>query len=65
MATKIAEDRTAGTSAWRIEAGGRLGMVFGEDGVELSPPAPTCTSHCQVRDQVRGSLPVPGGEIAG
>jgi hypothetical protein len=57
-ATKIAQ--TGGSSTWRVSSGGRMGGVFGEDAVEVAPPAVACTSHCQVQDQVRGKFPVLG-----
>jgi hypothetical protein len=58
VATKLSQGST--TSTWRIEPGGRMGMVLGEDAVELAPPSPTCTHQCQVQNQVRDTLPVPG-----
>ncbi len=57
-ATKISQ--TGGTSVWRVVSGGRMGGVFGEDAVEVAPPAKACTSHCQGQDQVRGKFPVLG-----
>jgi hypothetical protein len=57
-ATKIAQ--TGGSSTWRVASGGRMGGVFGEDAVEVAPPAVPCTSHCQAQDQVRGKFPVLG-----
>jgi hypothetical protein len=57
-ATKIGQ--TGGTSTWRVSSGGRMGGVFGEDAVEVAPPAVPCTSHCQAQDQVRGKFPVLG-----
>jgi hypothetical protein len=57
-ATKIAQ--TGGSSTWRVSSGGRMGGVFGEDAVEVAPPAVPCTSHCQAQDQVRGKFPVLG-----
>jgi hypothetical protein len=59
VATKLAQYGNA--SVWQIEAGGRMGMVLGEDAIELAPGAPVCTQQCQVQDKVQGSLPVPGG----
>jgi hypothetical protein len=58
VATKLSQGST--TSTWRVEAGGRMGMVLGEDAVELAPSSPPCTHECQVQNQVRGTLPVPG-----
>ncbi|HEX3875385.1 MAG TPA: hypothetical protein VHW24_00255 [Bryobacteraceae bacterium] len=57
-ATKIAQ--TGASSTWRVSSGGRMGGVFGEDSVEVAPPAVPCTSHCQAQDQVRGKFPVLG-----
>ena len=57
-ATKIGQ--TGGSSTWRVSSGGRIGGVFGEDAVEVAPPAVACTSHCQAQDQVRGKFPVLG-----
>ena len=57
-ATKIGQ--TGGTSTWRVSSGGRMGGVFGEDAVEVAPPAAPCTSHCKAQDQVRGKFPVLG-----
>jgi len=57
-ATKIAQ--TGGSSTWRVASGGRMGGVFGEDSVEVAPPAVPCTSHCQAQDRVRGKFPVLG-----
>lgn len=58
VATKLAQGATVST--WRIEAGGRMGMVLGEDAVELAPGSPLCTQQCQVQNQVRDTLPAPG-----
>jgi hypothetical protein len=57
-ATKISQ--TGKTSVWRVTSGGRMGGVFGEDAVEVAPPAKACVSHCQGQDQVRGKFPVLG-----
>jgi hypothetical protein len=57
-ATKIAQ--TGATATWRVASGGRMGGVFGEDAVEVAPPAVACTSHCKAQDQVRGKFPVLG-----
>jgi hypothetical protein len=58
VAAKLSQGPT--TSTWRVEAGGRMGMVLGEDAVELAPASPSCTHQCQVQNQVRDTLPVPG-----
>ena len=36
-----------------------MGGVPGEDAIELSAGATNCTSDCQARNRVQGSLPVP------
>ena len=59
VATKLAQYGDG--SVWQIEAGGRLGMVLGEDAVELSAGASQCVQQCQAQDRVQGTLPVPGG----
>ena len=59
VATKLSQSATVTT--WRVEAGGRLGMVLGEDAIELTPGSPVCTHQCQVQNQIQGTLPVPGG----
>jgi hypothetical protein len=50
---------TATTSRWSVASGGRMGGVLGEDSVELSAGATNCTSDCQARNRIQGSLPVP------
>jgi hypothetical protein len=57
-AAKIAQ--TGGSSTWRVASGGRMGGVFGEDAVEVAPPAVPCTHQCKAQDQVRGKFPVLG-----
>src|SRR3989442_6566505 len=49
-----------GLSTWRVASGGRMGMVLGEDAVEVAPPATTCVPNCQAQDRVRGKFPVLG-----
>jgi len=49
-----------GLSTWRVASGGRMGMVLGEDAVEVAPPATTCVANCQAQDRVRGKFPVLG-----
>jgi hypothetical protein len=49
------------TTVWNVLAGGRLGMVLGEDAVELSTGATPCVQDCQAQNQIRGSIPVPPG----
>ena len=57
VATKLFQDGT--TTRWSVVPGGRLGGVLGEDSIELSAGATSCTSQCQAQNQIRGSLPVP------
>jgi hypothetical protein len=52
------QSQTASTTVWRIEPGGRMGQVFGEDAVELTAGPTVCVSDCQAQNQIRGSLPV-------
>ncbi|MBM7060780.1 hypothetical protein JQX08_08660 [Pseudomonas sp. UL073] len=49
-----------GLSTWRVESGGRMGMVTGEDAVEVAPPPTNCTRKCQAQNRVRGKYPVLG-----
>ena len=56
VATKLSQSTTVTT--WSVASGGRMGMVFGEDGVELSAGATTCVQDCQAQNQIQGSLPV-------
>jgi hypothetical protein len=57
VATKLAQ--TATTTRWSVASGGRMGGVLGEDAIELSAGATNCTSDCQARNRIQGSLPVP------
>jgi hypothetical protein len=57
VATKLFQGAT--TTRWSVASGGRVGGVLGEDAIELSAGATSCTSQCQAQNQVRGSLPVP------
>ena len=57
VATKTYQDGT--TTRWSVASGGRMGGVLGEDAIELSAGATNCTSDCQARNQIRGSVPVP------
>jgi hypothetical protein len=56
VATRL--EQTSSTTVWSVASGGRLGMVLGEDGVELSAGASPCVQQCQAQEQIRGSLPV-------
>ncbi|MFW3170435.1 hypothetical protein [Geodermatophilus sp. CPCC 206100] len=57
VATKLYQDGT--TTRWSVASGGRMGGVLGEDAIELSAGATDCTSDCQARNRLRGSVPVP------
>jgi hypothetical protein len=57
VATKLAQ--TATVTRWSVASGGRMGGVLGEDAIELSAGATNCTSDCQARNQIQGSVPVP------
>jgi hypothetical protein len=53
-------DHCGGVSVWDVASGGRMGGVFGEDAVEVAPPATTCTEDCQAQNQVNGEAVVLG-----
>lgn len=55
-ATRLSQDGSV--SVWSVASGGRMGMVLGEDAVELSAGAAPCTADCQAQERIRGSLPV-------
>lgn len=57
VATKTSQSATVTT--WLVGSGGRMGGVLGEDAIELSAGATNCTSQCQARNRINGSLPVP------
>ena len=57
VATKLYQYGT--TTRWSVASGGRMGGVLGEDAIELAAGATDCTSDCQARNQIRGSVPVP------
>ena len=57
VATKLAQAAT--TSRWSVASGGRMGGVLGEDAIELSAGATNCTTDCQARNRIQGSVPVP------
>jgi hypothetical protein len=57
VATKTSQ--TGSSTTWSVASGGRLGGVLGEDAIELSQGATSCTQDCQAQNQVKGSLPVP------
>ena len=52
------QSQTADTTVWRIEPGGRVGQVLGEDAVEIGAGPTACVRDCQAQNQIRGSLPV-------
>ena len=49
-----------GVSRWDVQSGGRMGMVMGEDGVEVAPSASECNADCQARNRGRGRAVVLG-----
>ena len=53
-------DHCGGMSIWDVASGGRMGMVTGEDAVEVANPPTTCTHQCQAQNRVRGRLAVLG-----
>ena len=57
VATKTHQDGT--TTRWSVASGGRMGGVLGEDSIELSAGATNCTTDCQARNRIQGSVPVP------
>ena len=57
VATKL--QQTGTVTRWSVASGGRMGGVLGEDAIELSAGATNCTSDCQARNRIQGSLPVP------
>lgn len=57
VATKL--EQTATTTRWSVASGGRMGGVLGEDSIELSAGATNCTTDCQARNRIQGSVPVP------
>ena len=61
VATKLFQDGR--TTRWSVASGGRLGGVLGEDAVELSAGATNCTSDCQARNRIQGSVPVPADPV--
>ena len=52
--TTVVVNHCGGVSLWRVASGGRMGAVFGEDAIEVAPPATNCTSNCQAQNRVRG-----------
>ena len=62
VATKLSQDGT--TTRWSVASGGRMGGVLGEDAIELSAGATNCTSDCQARNRIQGSVPVPPDPVA-
>ena len=51
---------TAAACRVGVASGGRMGGVFGEDVVEVAPPATDCAEDCQAQNQVRGQAVVLG-----
>jgi hypothetical protein len=60
-------DHCGGVSVWDEASGGRMGGVFGEDAVEVSPSAEDCVRDCQAArpdpgQGHRARLPLPGAD---
>ena len=53
------QSQTDSTTVWRIEPGGRMGQVLGEDAVELGAGPSACVTDCQAQNRIRGTLPAP------
>ncbi|MFP3461364.1 hypothetical protein R5O87_10980 [Arthrobacter globiformis] len=53
-------DHCGGMSIWDVASGGRMGMVTGEDAVEMANSPTDCVQDCQAQNQVRGRLAVLG-----
>ena len=53
-------DHCGGMSIWDVASGGRMGMVTGEDAVELANSPTDCVQDCQAQNQVQGRLAVLG-----
>lgn len=53
-------DHCGGMSIWDVASGGRMGMVTGEDAVEVANSPTDCIQDCQAQNQVRGRLAVLG-----
>ena len=54
------KDYCGGMSIWDVASGGRLGMVTGEDAVEVANPPTNCVNDCQAENNVVGELAVLG-----
>lgn len=63
VATKLSQTDTA--TVWSVASGGRMGMVLGEDAVELSAGATACVQDCPAQNRIRGSLPVTDPAFSG
>jgi hypothetical protein len=57
-------DHCGGMSVWDVASGGRMGMVTGEDAVEVANSPTDCISDCQAQNQVQGRLAVLGFPFA-
>ena len=53
-------DHCGGMSIWDVASGGRMGIVTGEDAVEVANPPTQCVQNCQAQNRVRGRLAVLG-----
>jgi hypothetical protein len=56
VATKTFQDDFK--TVWSVASGGRMGGVLGEDAVESSPAATSCTQDCQAQNRIHGSVDV-------
>lgn len=56
----VAVQHCGGVSRWDVKSGGRMGMVLGEDAVEVAPSASECNTACQARNRVKGKAVVLG-----
>ncbi|MGR7024421.1 hypothetical protein [Geodermatophilus sp. URMC 62] len=54
VASKPSQPAT--TTRWSVASGGRMGGVLGEDAIELSAGATSCTTDCQAQNRVQGDL---------
>lgn len=61
VATKTLQTSTE--TRWNVAPGGRMGGVLGEDAIELSQGATSCTSRCQAQNRLKDSVAVPSNSI--
>lgn len=63
FALPVTVSHCGGVSRWDVKSGGRMGMVFGEDAVEVAPSATECDADCQARNRTRGKAVVLGASF--